>query len=66
VKKSPSYLASRLRRADLVRRSTFLPSEQVMRSRDEEKGNFLPGEQVMRSRYGELPTWRADYDLQLW
>jgi hypothetical protein len=30
---------------------------------------FLPGEQVMRSRYGEkvnIPTWRADYEEQIW
>jgi hypothetical protein len=51
----------------MVGRSTFLPGEQVMRSRYVEKVNFLPGEQVMRSKYGEkvnLPTWRAKQEEQ--
>jgi hypothetical protein len=53
----------------MVKRSTFLPGERVMRSRYKEKVNFLPGEQVMRSRYGEkvnLPTWRVGYEEQIW
>jgi hypothetical protein len=52
----------------MVRGSTFLPGEQVMRSRYGEKVTFLLGEQVLRSRYGEkvnLPTWRAGHEMQI-
>jgi hypothetical protein len=53
----------------MVRRSTFLLGEQVMRSRYSERTTFLPGEQLMRSRYGgkaKLPNWRAGYEEQIW
>ncbi len=65
----PAYLASRLWGADMVRRSTFLPGEQVMRSRYGERVNFptrRAGNEEQIWWKGHLPTWRAGFEEQIW